>query len=127
MFAARSPRVHCGSLLCQSELFPSEHSLSSQIDGSGNFIKNNMQYSRRPRRHRRRRLFYPWQPFVTGLANISTCRATSAAGGDRGVPERALLAIRFDSDDIDSKFGLPHAARARSGAGPQRHRGDGFA
>jgi Flp pilus assembly protein TadG len=66
---------NCGSLYVDVESYSSfaNISLSSQIDGSGNFINNNMQYSPGgPGDIVVVRLFYPWQLFVTGLGyNIS--------------------------------------------------------
>jgi Flp pilus assembly protein TadG len=69
----------CTNLYVDVESYPafSNISLSSQIDGSNNFIGNNMQYS--PGGSGDIvvvRLFYPWQLFVTGLgyniANLSS-------------------------------------------------------
>jgi Flp pilus assembly protein TadG len=65
----------CTNLYVDVESYPafSNISLSSQIDGSNNFISNNMQYN--PGGSGAIvvvRLFYPWQLFVTGLGyNIS--------------------------------------------------------
>jgi Flp pilus assembly protein TadG len=66
---------NCTNLYVDVESYPSfsNVSLSSQIDGSNNFISNNMQYSPGgPGDIVVVRLFYPWQLFVTGLGyNIS--------------------------------------------------------
>jgi len=65
----------CSNLYVDVESYPafSSVTLNSQIDGSNNFISNNMQYN--PGGSGAIvvvRLFYPWQLFVTGLGyNIS--------------------------------------------------------
>jgi len=61
---------NCGSLYVDVESYKafSNIALSTQIDSSGNFINNNMQYSPGgPGDIVVVRLFYPWQLFVTGL------------------------------------------------------------
>ena len=75
--------------------------INSQIDGSGNFISANMQYSPGgPGDTVVVRMFYQWPLFVTGLGyNICEfVRQQAAAGRHGGIPERTLLSIM---DEID--------------------------